>query len=126
MSSQLPDANQLAVDRTRLALERTLMAWIRTSVSLISFGFAIFKFFQFIRETAPERLSNPVIGPHLFATLMIAIGLISLTLALVQHRQELAALRQHVGRMPYSLASVSAAFVAGLGVIALIAVTLRW
>ncbi|MEI7686409.1 MAG: DUF202 domain-containing protein [Planctomycetota bacterium] len=126
MSFPLPDANQLAVDRTRLALERTMMAWIRTAVSLISFGFAIFKFVQVMRETAPERLPEHVIGTHLFAVLMIAIGLISLTLAWVQHRQELAVLRQHSAPMPYSLASLIAAFVAGLGVVALIAVALRW
>ena len=38
---------RLAVDRTALAHERTLMAWIRTAASLISFGFTIYKFFDF-------------------------------------------------------------------------------
>jgi putative membrane protein len=37
----------LAVDRTWLAHERTLMAWVRTATSMISFGFTIYKFFQF-------------------------------------------------------------------------------
>lgn len=126
MTSILPDTNQLAVDRTRLAHERTLMAWIRTAVSLISFGFAIFKFFQFLRESTPERLPESAIGSHLFAILMILIGLTALTLAWLQHRQEMTALRRQSGPMPYSLAGVIAAFVAGLGVVALVAVTLRW
>ena len=30
------------------------MAWVRTATSLISFGFTIFKFFQFLREDRPE------------------------------------------------------------------------
>src|SRR4051794_10744475 len=42
-----PDAAELAVDRTWLGYERTLMAWVRTAASLISFGFSIYKFFQF-------------------------------------------------------------------------------
>ena len=43
-----PDvATRLAADRTWLADERTLMAWIRTATSLISFGFTIYKFFEF-------------------------------------------------------------------------------
>lgn len=121
-----PDANQIAVDRTRLAHERTLMAWIRTAVSLISFGFAIFKFFQYVRESRPEQQPESVIGPHLFAIMMIVIGLISLTLAWIQHREEMSVLRKDSGHMPYSLASVIAALVAGLGVVALVAVTLRW
>ena len=27
------------------------MAWIRTSLSMISFGFTIYKFFQYLRES---------------------------------------------------------------------------
>lgn len=126
MSSQLPDANQLAADRTRLAHERTLMAWIRTAVSLISFGFAIFKFFQFLRESKPDQPPHSAVGPHLFAILMITIGLTALVLAWIQTRQELKLLRQQAGPAPYSLASVIAAMVAGLGVVALTAVAFRW
>lgn len=126
MSSPLPDANHLAADRTRLAHERTLMAWIRTAVALISFGFAIFKFFQFLRESKPDQPPHSAVGPHLFAILMITIGLTALVLAWIQTRQELKLLRQQAGPTPYSLASVIAAMVAGLGVIALTAVALRW
>ena len=43
----LDAGTRLAVDRTRLAYERTLMAWVRTATSLISFGFTIYKFFEF-------------------------------------------------------------------------------
>jgi putative membrane protein len=102
------------------------MAWIRTAVSLISFGFAIFKFFQYLREARPEQPPESPVGPHLFAILMIVIGLVALTLAWIQHRQELAILRRGTGPMPYSLAGVIAALVAGLGIVALVAVTLRW
>ena len=31
LAAGIPDATQLAVERTRLAYERTLMAWVRTS-----------------------------------------------------------------------------------------------
>ncbi len=39
-------STKLAIARTRLSYERTLMAWVRTAISLISFGFTIYKFFQ--------------------------------------------------------------------------------
>ena len=52
-TAALPDATRLAVERTRLAYERTLMAWTRTATSLISFGFTIYKFFQYLREDRP-------------------------------------------------------------------------
>jgi inner membrane protein YidH len=45
----------LSLRRTFMAQERTLMAWIRTSVCLISFGFSIYKFFDYLAkaEQAP-------------------------------------------------------------------------
>jgi putative membrane protein len=121
MSDALPTNTQLALDRTRLAYERTLMAWVRTATSLISFGFTIFKFFQYLHEDRPE-LSESAIGPRGFALLMIAIGLTALMLATLEHRRHMNALRTSYGRMPISLAAVVAALVAVLGVFGLASV----
>ena len=113
----------LAIDRTRLAHDRTLMAWVRTSTSLISFGFTIYKFFQYLQEkgTAQERL----LGPREFATLMISIGVIALALATWQHRRDMKALRSAYPEVPYSLATVLAGLMSVLGVMALLAVLFR-
>ena len=43
-------ADALALERTRMAADRTLMGWIRTALSMISFGFTIFKFLEYIQE----------------------------------------------------------------------------
>jgi len=40
--------NELAKERSREASDRTLMAWIRTSISMISFGFAIAKTYEYV------------------------------------------------------------------------------
>ena len=73
MIAEQATATKLAVDRTRLAHERTLMAWVRTATSLISFGFTIYKFFQFLREGQPSARQE-MIGLRAFAMLMIGIG----------------------------------------------------
>ncbi len=52
---EIDTGTRLAVDRTRLAHERTLMAWVRTATSLISFGFTIYKFFEFEMSKQPLR-----------------------------------------------------------------------
>ena len=84
------DATQLAAERTRLAHERTLMAWIRTATSLISFGFTIYKFFQFLREqNEPSALPSTSRVRASFALLMILAGLVALVLATVQHRRDI-------------------------------------
>ena len=40
------ERTDLAAERTMMAADRTLMAWIRTSLSLMSFGFTIYKLLQ--------------------------------------------------------------------------------
>ena len=118
---------RLAVDRTRLAYERTLMAWVRTAASLISFGFTIHKFFQYQLEQGQKPLGDAVIGPREFALIMISIGIVSLVVSTVQHRQSLAALRASYGGdvVPYSTATLVAGLFSVLGVLALVAVALR-
>ena len=121
----LPDATQLAIDRTRLAFERTMMAWVRTATSLITFGFTVYKFFQF--EKGNGAATQHLIGPREFALMMISIGIFSLLLATFQHRQNMQILRVHYRGMhvPLSLAAVVGALIALLGILALIAVILR-
>ena len=118
------DANtRLAAERNRLALERTLMAWTRTSTALIAFGFTIYQIFRYLSEN--ERLRDPYVSPQVFGVAMILVGLAALILGWIQHRQELRALRSDYGPMRYSIAAIVAALVSGLGVIALLGVTLR-
>ena len=119
----LDASTRLAVERTRLASERTLMAWIRTCTSLIAFGFTIFKFFQYL--ATEEHRRAPIVSPWVVGVVMILVGLTGLTLAWIQHRQEMKALRAEVGPMPYSIAGIMAGLIAGLGLIALVVVIWR-
>ena len=124
MTTPPVDANtRLAVERTRLAAERTLMAWIRTCTTLIAFGFTLFQFFQYLNTR--DELRHGLVSPRIFGLVMIVIGLTGLTLAWVQHRQQMRSLRTEFGPLPYSIAGIMACLIAGLGVIALIGVTAR-
>jgi putative membrane protein len=113
------------VERTLLAHERTLMAWIRTATSLISFGFTIYKFFQFLREEGRIAPSERLLGSREFAMLMILTGLVALGLATVQHRASVQQLRAHTPNAPYSLSTAIAFVVGALGFVGLIAVVFR-
>jgi putative membrane protein len=124
-SADVPTSTGLAVDRTRMAHERTLMAWVRTSTSLISFGFTIYKFFQYLRESSPTPLTEHFFGPRQFAMLMICIGLVTLVGATIQHRRDMKALRAHYAEVPYSLATVLAVLVSFLGIAGLLAAIFR-
>ena len=121
----LPDATRLAVDRTRLAHDRTLLAWIRTSTSLISFGFTIYKFFQYLQESKQAAASDRLVGPREFALLMITPGVILLVIATLDHWRQMQALRDQYRVVPRSLATVLAAFISLLGLLGLTSVLFR-
>ena len=121
----MDDSTSLAVERTRLAHERTLMAWVRTSVSLISFGFTIYKFFQYLRESAQGSPVATALNPRRFGMSMIMVGLFMLVVAAVQHRRDLKVLEARYGKGPRSLATIVAILVFALGVLAFVGVLLR-
>ncbi|HEX5602173.1 MAG TPA: DUF202 domain-containing protein [Pyrinomonadaceae bacterium] len=114
----------LATDRTRLAHDRTLMAWVRTATSLISFGFTIYKFFQYLREQNTVR-SDRWFGPREYGFLMISVGVVALVFATIQHRRDMKALRALHPEIPYSLVTVLAGFMSLIGVVTLLAVIFR-
>jgi putative membrane protein len=114
---------RLAYERTRLAYERTMMAWVRTGTSLITFGFSVYKFFQF--ELSGKEVGAPLIGSRGFALVLIGIGLLSLLLGTIEHRRDLKALGEQYPGMPRSMSTVVALLIAALGLAALLAVVLR-
>jgi putative membrane protein len=118
-------STRLAYDRTRLAYDRTLMAWVRTGTSLITFGFTVYKFFQFEMQKAGVETAKHLIGPREFAFMMIIIGLAALLLSTVQHWQSLKTLRAEGAELPTSTALIVAGLVTVLGIVALVAVIFR-
>ena len=75
----------IAFERTSLASDRTLMAVVRTSLALIGFGFTIFTFFHTLSE---KYLNLPAGAPRRFGGALIVLGVILLTLGILNHRQE--------------------------------------
>ena len=101
------------------------MAWVSTATSLISFGFTIYKFFQYLREEGDLAHPHHLFGPRDFALLMIIIGLVALVLATLQHRNDMKRLRTYDAEAPYSLSLVLAILVVALGFFGLFTVFFR-
>ena len=114
---------QLAYERTFLAYERTRIAWVRTALALISFGFAIAKILQYLREKEGETAT--LLSPRGVGLVMIAIGLLSLILADCQERRALKALRERCPELPKPIAGMVAMLIAFLGVLAFIGAIVR-
>lgn len=106
-----------AIDNLRLAYERTTLAWVRTSITLISFGFTIDKFFE-----GRARRAGPggFVSPQVIGTMMIAFGLVALALFLVELRK----FHRRHPEAPRSSAGYVAIMIAILGIAALISAIL--
>jgi len=120
-----PDTNELAAERNFLAYERTLMAWTRTSVSLISFGFTLFKFFQYMVEREPGKHVDNILGPRTIGLLMIGIGTFMLLLASIMHSRQIKQLRKSYPGAPFSQSLILAFLISTLGVLMFIGVLLN-
>jgi len=86
---------ELARERTRAAEERTLMAWIRTSLSMISFGFGIDRFFTYLNKTEAPSQSTGLSEERLLGLSLITLGVIALAGALINHWRVSRKIEQH-------------------------------
>ena len=118
--SSAPDQMSLALERTYLAHERTLMAWTRTATSLITFGFTLYKFFEFLHEHGEAARGQQILGARTFGLIMIGIGVVTLIIASVQHQVQMRRLKAHYRDAPFSLALLLAGLIACLGVLGFI------
>lgn len=94
-TDELKLSDKLAVDRTAMAADRTLMAWTRTSISMISFGFTIYKILESAAKSGMAVTTNPN-GPRNLGLLLIGVGTFSLALGMIEHWQT----KRSLGKKP--------------------------
>lgn len=110
------NSEDMAIDRTRMAAERTLMAWLRTSLSMISFGFTIYKFLQAFQESGTATILRSHTPRNVGLTL-IGIGTFAIIIACVQHVKYLQKLHLEKGSTPWNLALMVSCLIALLGLL---------
>ncbi len=114
-----------ALLRTMLAAENTLMAWVRTSISLYAFGFSMITFFDYLGKQINETRDMTI--PIILGFTLICVGIVSLILAMVEHRK--IRKRLHELGLPvvsrYSLPLFSGAALFIIGIFALLAIIIH-
>ena len=120
MSEEKPlSSDELALQRTIMAADRTLMAWTRTALSLISFGFTIFKFLQYARKETERGNVLLEEGPRHFGMAMIGLGVVFLLLASIYFWRDMRRLQPHRRLSAFRLSLVMAILLALLGLLAM-------
>ncbi|MGA9140832.1 MAG: DUF202 domain-containing protein [Methanocella sp.] len=121
MSQSADKPYDLGYDRTRMSADRTLMSWIRTSVSMISFGFTIYKFFMYLQESNILSEKLPMYGPRNLGLGLVGFGTFMLALAIAEHFLYLRSLSKRTGQ-PFHLstATIASLLITLFGLLALI------
>jgi putative membrane protein len=123
----LETGTELAITRTRLAADRTLMAWIRTSFSMITFGFGVAKFFQYLHEQQATAQPSLLDAPRNLGLILVSIGTLSLLAGAYEYWHALRRLREMSGspqRAPTAI-GVIAILVGIFGLLALVGIAFR-
>jgi putative membrane protein len=105
-----------------MAADRTLMAWIRTALSMLSFGFTIYKFLETIAGERP--LAHPD-SPQQVGIFLTGLGTASMVLGTLSYWATLRDLRKteafRLGRPTLWIALV----ISGAGILLFSAITSR-
>jgi len=124
---------RLSFQRTRMSADRTLMSIVRTALSLIGFGFTIFQFFRFLRQSA--GVAEKVYAARNFGATLVGIGILLLLLGIAGHVRFMLELRddhRHLvsagllpnDRFPYSATLAVSLLVLTLGLFAIASIVL--
>ena len=116
----------LAALNTRFASERTLMAAVRTSLSLIGFGFTIYKFFESIVHTMGDSGPLRVQSPRRLGLTLVSLGILVLVAGTYQHWFFLKELREETDEVfPRSVSLIAAVLLTLTGVVLLVLILAR-
>lgn len=124
-ANQLAEARtDLATDRTVMAADRSLMAWVRTGLSMISFGFTIYKLLEGFQ--ASSKVPADGLSPKNVGLLLIGLGSFSIIMGTIEYWQRLDGLggSQQISRI--KPAFVMALIWSGLGIAAFVGILARW
>ncbi len=117
------DRTDLAAKRTLMATDRTLMAWVRTALSMISFGFTIYKVLQSFEE-AGVHLAHPN-TPRRVGLFLTGMGTVSMVMGTIEYWRTLPELQQYQRFSPWRPTFIIALVMAVTGSFAFVSIVIR-
>jgi putative membrane protein len=106
------DRTAMATTRTLMAADRTLMAWIRTSLSMISFGFTIYRVLEGFQEGGQQlRLEQT---PRNIGLILTALGTMAMVMGVTEYWVNVRMLRRYQP-VPFARPSMIMALIMAVG-----------
>jgi putative membrane protein len=118
------DRTDLAIRRTLMGADRTLMAWVRTALSMISFGFTIYKVLQGFQENQ-EHVIGKDYDPRTVGLFLVGLGTFSMVLGTIEFWQSLKDLRHLEEIKLWRPSFIMAAIISVAGLIMFVSIITR-
>jgi putative membrane protein len=77
------ERTDLATARTIMAADRSLMAWVRTALSMISFGFTIYKLLETFEQNGVALRHFQ--SPRIMGLFLTGLGTVSMLMGTIEH-----------------------------------------
>ncbi|MEJ8826119.1 DUF202 domain-containing protein [Variovorax humicola] len=123
-SSELAQFNtDLAIDRTVMAADRSLMAWVRTALSMISFGFTIYKILEGFQHEAAHTIKAEM--PRNMGLFLTGLGTAAMGMGTIEYWLRLKQLGQHKPLRVMQPSFVIALIMSAAGLFIFVGITLR-
>ncbi len=90
---ELGYTTQLAIQRTIMAADRTLMAWIRTALSMISFGFTIYKIIDGLQTSAGDTVFE--LNGRRAGLILCGLGVICIVVGMIEYFMTIRDIKAH-------------------------------
>jgi len=108
------ERTDLAEMRTMMAADRSLMAWIRTALSMMSFGFTIYKVLEGFQQSGKTM---PVNSPRNIGLFLTAMGTFAMVAGTVEYWETLKELRKVGHYRTWRSSFVMALLMSALGLV---------
>jgi uncharacterized membrane protein YidH (DUF202 family) len=97
------EQNLIRNERLRIAIERLQIAWLRMAITLMAFGFTIYKVLESVIEEGKRKPLFGYFDGRDIGLLMLIIGFLGLAQATWQHVKNISMLRKIYADAPASI-----------------------
>lgn len=108
------DRTDLATQRTIMATDRSLLASLRTSLSMIGFGFTIYKFLQQVSVDTGKKVLRDA-TPRNIGLFLCGLGTFTLIMEMVSYWKSIKVLNRNYKCSPWRVPLFNAAGIALMG-----------
>ncbi len=114
----------MAAERTTLSVVSTLQAWIRTALSLIGFGFTLYKFLESMQSVEKQILMRPQ-TPRNMGLILIGLGTASVIFGIIDYWIVIRGMKKKYGIPMKVYPLILALLIAVVGFLLFILITLK-